>query len=285
MEKTCLSSSMTDKSAFEIESVQSIRNHVLHDFEPTLWRLSSRPALKESYRFHSHLTVQDHTMSLAHHYQSKSSSDSIYLNDSVYRVHNSHSLLPSNTNGKHSISTSSIELDHPYSCSSRRVNQALRTLTEPSPPSPSSSPSPPLPLSSSHTLSTPQQMILISTPPTPPPSSTVIHMDMDISQQHQQTDQQQFYTKSSSAFILSPSAAFFPSHQHPYVLSSTPPLVSAAVSQQSSPSLPVQPSSPISSKQGPSSCGRVQLVQLHRIHPTTKTHKFASSTPVTTSDS
>jgi hypothetical protein len=27
------------------------------------------------------------------------------------------------------------------------------------------------------------------------------------------------------------------------------------------------------------------LVQLHRIHPPTKTHKFASSTPVTTSDS
>ena len=253
-------------------------------FRPILWRLSARPALKESYRLHSHLTVRDHTMSLAHHYQSKSSSlSSLYLDDPFYHVNNSPSSSSLNTGGKHPPS-SSIELDHPYSCSSRRVNQALRTLTEPQPPSPSSSPSPPLPLSSTHPMSNPQQMILMSTPPTPPPSSMLNNNDMDMSQHPQQADQQQFYTKSSSAFMLSPSTPFFPSHQHPYVIASTPP-VSTNSSQPSPASLAVQPSSPISSKQTSTSCGRVQLVQLHRIHPPTKPHNFASSTPVTTSDS
>ncbi|CAF5196835.1 unnamed protein product, partial [Rotaria sp. Silwood1] len=37
-------------------------------------------------------------------------------------------------------SSFSIELDHPYSCSSRHINQTLSTLTEPQPPSPSSPP-------------------------------------------------------------------------------------------------------------------------------------------------
>ena len=143
-----------------------------------LWRLSSRPLLKESYRLHSHLTVKDHTMSLAHHYQSKSSANSsIHFNDSIYHVNNSLSL---NTSGKYPpLSSSSIELDHPYSCSSRRVSQALRTLAEPQPPSPSSPP----PLSSSNSISTSQQMMLIATPPTPPPSSTINNNEMDISQQ------------------------------------------------------------------------------------------------------
>jgi hypothetical protein len=246
-----------------------------------LWRLSSQPSLKESYRLHSHLTVKDHTMSLAHHYQSKSSSNSsIYLNDSLYHVNNCLSL---NTGGKHRpLSSSSIELDHPYSCSSRRVSQALRTLAEPQPPSPSS---PPPPLSSSNTISTPQQMMLISTPPTPPPSSTINNNEIDISQQEQSEQQQQqhqqFFTKSSSTFVLSPTTPFFPSHHQSYVIPSTPP----PPSQQSSSPLTVQPSSPVPTKQTPSSCGLVQLVQLHRIHPPTKTHKFASSTPVTTSDS
>ncbi len=213
-------------------------------------------------------------MSLAHHCQSKSTAkSSVFLNDSFYRVNNS---LSSHTGGKHppSSSSSSIELDHPYSCSSRRVSQALRTLAEPLPPSPSSSP----PLSSSNSISTPQQMMLLSTPPTPPPSSTINNNEIDMNQQEQsEEEQQQFYTKSSSTFVLSPTTPFFPSHHPSYGIPSTPP--------PPSPSSSSQTSSALSTKQTPSSCGLVQLVQLHRIHPPTKTHKFASSTPVTTSDS
>ncbi len=238
-----------------------------------LWRLSSRPSLKESYRLHSYLTVKDHTMSLAHHCQSKTASNSsIYLNNSFYHVNNFSS---SHTGGKHPPSwSSSIELDHPYSCSSRRVSQALRTLAEPQPPSPSSSP----PLSSSNTISTSQQMMLLSTPPTPPPSTTINNNEMDINQQEQsEEEQQQFYTKSSSTYVLSPTTPFFSSHHQSYVIPSTPPPPPTSSSSQ--------PSSPVPTKQTPSSCGLVQLVQLHRIHPPTKTHKFASSTPVTTSDS
>ncbi|CAF2264926.1 unnamed protein product [Rotaria magnacalcarata] len=227
--------------------------------KPVLWRLSSRPSLKESYRLHSHLTVKDHTMSLAQHFQSKSSSNSsIYLNDTV-------SL---NTAGKHRPSFS-IELDHPYSCSSRRVNQALYTLSEPQPPSPSS----PSPLTSSNSISTSPPMMLISTPPTPP-SSTLNNNDMDTSQQEhvdEQYQQQQFFSKSSSTYVLSPTTPVFASHHPSYVIPSTPP--------------PPTSSSTTPTKQTPSSCGLVQLVQLHRKHPPTKTHKFTSSTPVTTSDS
>ena len=239
-----------------------------------LWRLSSRPSLKESYRLHSHLTVNDHTNSLAHHCQSKSSGRSaVYLNDSFYRVNNS---LAHHTGGKYPPSSSlssSVELDHPYSCSSRRVSQALRTLAEPLPPSPSSSPPP---VSSTNSITAPQQMMLLSTPPTPPPSSTANNNEMDINQPEQSVEeQQQFYTKSSSTFVLSPTTPFFPPHHPSYVIPSSP-------SPSSSPS---QSSTAVSTKQTPSSCGLVQLVQLHRIHPPTKTHKFASSTPVTTSDS
>ncbi|CAF2410941.1 unnamed protein product [Rotaria sp. Silwood2] len=219
--------------------------------KPILWYVSSQPSLTESYHLHSHLTVHDHTTSLVHHYQSKSSSSSIHLNDSFYHVNNSNSSLSLNTNGKYRPSVS-IELDHPYSCSSRHVNQALRTLVEPQLPSPS--PSPP-PMTS---ISTSQHMMLISTPPTPPPPSSSLIINnhkIDSSQQ------QPFYTKSSSAYVLSPSTQFFPSHHHSHVIPSTPP-----------------PSTP-------SSCALVQFVQLHRILPPTKTHNFASSTPVTTSDS
>ncbi|CAF0927794.1 unnamed protein product [Rotaria sp. Silwood1] len=230
--------------------------------KPVLWRLSSRPLLKESYRLHSYLTVNNHTMSLAHHYQSKSSNNSsIYLNNSSYDINNT---LTLNTNDKNP-SSFSIELDHPYSCSSRHINQTLSTLTEPQPPSPSSPP----PLSSTNSISTSQQMMLISTPPTPPPSSTINNHDIDISKQEQTEQQQhQIYTKSSSTYVLSPTTPVFPSHHPSYVIPSTPP-----------------PSSSVPTKQTPSSCGLVQLVQLHRIHAPTKTHKFASSTPVTTSDS
>ncbi|CAF4110938.1 unnamed protein product [Rotaria socialis] len=239
---TFLSSHITDK-------------YVLNQ-KPVLWCLSSRPSLKESYHLHSHLTVKDHTMSLAQHFQSKSSSNSsIYLNDTV-------SL---NTAGKHRPSFS-IELDHPYSCSSRRVNQALYTLSEPQPPSPSS----PSPLTSSNSISTSQQMMLISTPPTPP-SSTLNNNDMDTSQQEHVDEQQQFFSKSSSTYVLSPTTPVFPSHHPSYVIPSTP--------------LPPTSPSTTPTKQTPSSCGLVQLVQLHRKHPPTKTHKFTSSTPVTTSDS
>jgi len=198
-----------------------------------------------------------------------------YLNNSFYHVNNSLSL---HTGGKYPpSSSSSIELDHPYSCSSRRVNQALRTLAEPQPPSPSSSP----PISSSNSISTQQQMMLISTPPTPPPSSTINNNEIDINQQEQSEEEQrqQFYTKSSSTFVLSPTTPFFPSHHQSYIIPSTPPPPPPSSSSTS------QPSSPVPTKQTPSSCGLVQLVQLHRIHPPTKTHKFASSTPVTTSDS
>ncbi len=224
-----------------------------------LWHLSSRPSLSESYYLHSHLTVHDHTTSLAHHYLSKSSSlNSLDFNDPFYHVNNSNSSLTLNTGGKHRPSAS-IELDHPYSCSSRRVNQALYTLVEPQPPSPSTSPLPPPSLPSTTPISTPQQIMLISTPPTPPPSSSTMHNnEIDSSQQQQQ---QPFYTKSSSTYVLSQSTPFCPSYHHSHVVPSTPP-----------------PSSP-------SSCALVQFVQLHRILPTTKTHNFASSTPVTTSDS
>ncbi len=213
-------------------------------------------------------------MSLAHHYNSKSSANSsIHLNDSIYHVNNCLSL---NTGGKYPPSlSSSIELDHPYSCSSRHVSQALRTLAEPQPPSPSS----PSPLSSSNSISTSQQLMPISTPPTPPPSSTINDNEMDISQQEESEQQQQFYIKSSSTFVLPPATSFFPSHHQSYVIPSTP------TPPPPPSSLTVQPSSPVATKQTPSSCGLVQLVQLHRIHPPTKTHKFASSTPVTTSDS
>ncbi|CAF0960249.1 unnamed protein product [Rotaria sp. Silwood1] len=249
-DETFLSSHITDK-------------YVLNQ-KPVLWRLSSRPLLKESYRLHSYLTVNNHTMSLAHHYQSKSSNNSsIYLNNSSYDINNT---LTLNTNDKNP-SSFSIELDHPYSCSSRHINQTLSTLTEPQPPSPSSPP----PLSSTNSISTSQQMMLISTPPTPPPSSTINNHDIDISKQEQteqQQQQHQIYTKSSSTFVLSPTTPVFPSHHPSYVIPSTPP-----------------PSSSVPTKQTPSSCGLVQLVQLHRIHAPTKTHKFASSTPVTTSDS
>ncbi|CAF3510723.1 unnamed protein product [Adineta steineri] len=268
----------TEQENKELTDETFLASHIIN--KPVLWRLSSRPLLKESYRLHSYLTVKDHTMSLAHHYQSKSSANSsIHLNDSLYHVNNSLSL---NTGGKHPpTSSSSIELDHPYSCSSRRVNQALRTLAEPQPPSPSSPP----PLSSSNSISTSQQMMLISTPPTPPPSSTINNNDIDMSQQEQSEQQQQFFTKSSS-FVLSPTTPFFSPHQPSYVIPSTPPLPASSSSQQSaSSSLTIQPSSPVPTKQTPSSCGLVQFVQLHRIHPPTNTHKFASSTPVTTSDS
>lgn len=244
--------------------------------KPILWRLSSRPDLKDSYRLHSHLTVEDHTRSLAHHYQSKSTSDSFELNDEFYHHHHVNT----------SPSASSIELDHPYSCSSRHIHQALRTLSEPTPPSPSSSPSPPLPLTSSHSITPVQQMILISTPPTPPPSSSSTSNQMDIdgsphSQMHD-ADASHFYTKSSSAFILSPTPSFFPSNQPTsYLLPSGSPTSTTVVA--SSPNASGQPSSPISSK---SSCARVQFVQMHRIHhPPSAPHPFASSTPVTTSDS
>ena len=216
-------------------------------------------------------------MSLAHHCQSKSTSNSsVFLNDSFYHVNNSLSLP---TGGKYPPS-SSIELDHPYSCSSRRISQALRTLAEPQPPSPSSSP----PLSSSNSISTSQQMMLLSTPPTPPPSSMINNHEIDMNQQEQSEEdqQQQFFTKSSSTFVLSPTTPFFPSHHQSYIIPSTPPPPPPPSSTTTSSS---QPSSPVPTKQTPSSCGLVQLVQLHRIHPPTKTHKYASSTPVTTSDS
>ncbi|CAF1140966.1 unnamed protein product [Adineta steineri] len=244
-----------------ISSSSKVKSHFTD--KPILWQLSSQPSLTESYNLHSHLTVHDHTTSLAHHYQSKSSSssNSIYLNDSFYHVDNFNSLLALNTGGKYRPSTS-IELDHPYSCSSRRVDLALRTLVEPQPPSPSTSPLPHPSLPSTTPISTPQQMMLISTPPTPPPSSsslTIHNNEIDSSQQQQQ---QSFYTKSSpSTYVLSQSTPFFSPHHHSHVVPSTPP-----------------PSSP-------SSCALVQFVQLHRILPTNKTHNFASTTPVTTSDS
>jgi hypothetical protein len=220
--------------------------------KPVLWHISSNPSLTESYHLHSHLTVHNHTTSLAHHYQSKSSSlNSIYLNDSFYHVNNSSPSLSFNTGGKYK--PESIELDHSDSCSLHRANHALRTLVEPQPPSPSTSPPLPPSLPSTTSISVPQQIMLISTPPTPPPSSSSMMNSNEIDSSQQQ---QPFYTKSSSAYVLSPSTPYFPSHHH-----STPP-----------------PSSP-------SSCALVQFVQLHRILPSTKTHNFASTTPVTTSDS
>lgn len=214
-----------------------------------LWDLSSQSSLTESYRLHSHLTVDDHTKSLIRHYQSKPS-NSIYLNDSFYHVNNSNPSLSINTGGKEKPSES-IEFNPLNSCSSMRVNQALNTLIEPRPPSPSTSP--PL-LPSTNSISTSEQIMLISTPPTPPPSTMINNNEIDSSQQQQQP----FYTKSSSTYVLSPSTPYYQSHVVP---STSPP-----------------PSSP-------SSCALVQFVQLHRILPTTKTHNFASSTPVTTSDS
>jgi len=181
------------------------------------------------------------------------------LNDSFYYVNNSNPSLSLNAGGKYRSSSESIELDHSYSCSSYRVNEALRTLIEPEPPSPSVSPPLPPSLPSTISISTPQQIMLISTPPTPPPLSMINNNEIDSSQQQQQ--QQPFYTKSSSTYVLSPSTPFFPSHHHSHVVPSTPPPPS------------------------PSPCALVQFVQLHRILPPTKTHTFGSSTPVTTSDS
>lgn len=265
-------------------SDSSDTSHIID--KPILWRLSCRPALKDSYRLHSHLTVEDHTRSLAHHYQSKFSSDSFTLNDEFYQHHHRVNTSSIDSNMDHQIySTSSIELDHPYSCSSREVHQALRTLSEPTPPSPSSSPSPPLPLTSSHSITPVQQMILISTPPTPPPSSsTSNHMDMDTSphSHSHDPDASHFYTKSSSAFILSPSGSFFSSSQPTSLLipSGSPTSTTVVTPANNSSG---QPASPIASK---SSCARVQYVQMHRIHhPPSAPHQFTSSTPVTTSDS
>lgn len=225
---------------------------------PVLWRVSSRPELSEAYRSHTHLQVHEHTTSLAHHLHSKSSS-AIQLNDSFYHVNN-HSSSSSETGGKYRR-PSSIELDHPYACSSNHIDRALRTLVEPQPPSPSSSPPPP-PLSSTPPMSTAQQIMLISTPPTPPPSSSI-----DLSSQEQEQQQSTgVFTKSSSAYVLSPSTSFFPGHHHSYVIPSTPASLAGAPSKSSS-------------------CALVQFVQLHRMLPSTKTHTFTSSTPVTTFDS
>ena len=226
---------------------------------PVLWRVSSRPELGEAYHSHSHLQVHDHTTSLAHHLHSKSSS-SIHLNDSFYHVNNHSSSLSSESGGK-SRRPSSIELDHPYACSSNHIHRALRTLIEPRPPSPSSSPPPP-PLSSTPPMSTAQQIMLISTPPTPPPTSST-----DLSSQEQEQQATGVYTKSSSTYVLSPSTSFFPGHHHSYVIPSGTPASLAGPPSKSS------------------SCALVQFVQLHRMLPSTKTHSFASSTPVTTFDS
>ncbi|CAF5176395.1 unnamed protein product, partial [Rotaria magnacalcarata] len=220
--------------------------------KPVLWYVSPQPSLAESYHLHSHLTVHDHTTSLAHHYQSKSSPRSIELNDSFYHVNNSNPFLSLTVNGKHRPSVS-IEPDHPYSCSSRHINQALRTLVEPQLPTP-----PPSFDSTTPTIYTPQKMILVSTPP-PLSSSMTNNQRID-------TPQQPCYTK-SSAYTVSPSTPFYPSHHHSHTIPSTPP-------------------PPPSSSSATSSCALVQFVQLHRILPSTKTHNFASSsTPVTTSDS
>jgi len=204
--------------------------------KPVLWRLSSRPELVESYHLHSHLHVHGHTRSLAHHFQSKSSNRIHYDDsfDNVYRKSSSPS------------SRSSIELDHPYACSSSHINRALRTLMEPQPPSPSSSP----PLPSSSPLTTAEQMMLISTPPTPPPSA------------HGEPTQQSSndFTKT---YVLSPNPTFFSPHRQSYVIPST--------SSNSSSTSPT--------------CALVQFVQLHRILPSNKTHSFVSSTPVTPLDS
>ena len=289
MDKIYFGSHFTDKYEFDrsLRVNLSIENVDFYSLRPIVWRLSSRPALKESYRLHSHLTVQDHTRSLARDFHSKSSLNSIYLDDTCYHVNKYPDSASLHTGGKYRPSSTCIELDHSYSCSSRHVNQALCTLAEPQPPSPSSSPSPPLSLSSNNVVSIPQQMILMSTPPTPPPSSTNNNNEMDMSPQ-QQIDPQQLYTKSSSAFILSPSTPSFPTHANACTILSTSQQGSIPLSnssQTSGPSVPIQSSSPMSGKQASTSCGRVQLAQLHRIHAPTKPHKFASSTPVTTSDS
>ena len=251
-------SHFTDKYVvtFKVGTLSHL-NCYLHSSRPVLWQRSAQPSLTESYTLHSHLTVQKHTTSLAHHYQSKSfTSNPIHLNASFDHVNKSHLIIEPHTGGKHRPSTS-IELDHSYSFSSHHINQALSTVVEPEPPSPSTSPLPPLSLlPSTAVVSTPQQIMLISTPPTPPSSSLPINQnEIDISQQQQQ---QPFFSKpSSTSYVLSQSTPYFPTHVTP----STPP-----------------PSSP-------SSCGLVQFVQLHRILPTTKTHNLASSTPVTTFDS
>lgn len=202
-----------------------------------LWNISARPSLNESYRFHSHLTVEDHTISLAHHYQSKSS-HTICLDDHVNNSHPFSSI--NNTTGK-SKPSESIEFN--------RVHQALTTLIEPQPPSPTTSP--PLP-STINSLPTSEQIILISTPPTPPPPLMMINNnEIDPTQQ-----EQPFYTKSSSStYVLSPSTPYYPAHVVP---STSPP---------------------------PSSCALVQYVQLHRILPSTKSHNYTSTTPVTSFDS
>ena len=220
-------------------------------FRSVLWNVSAHPSLNESYRFHSHLTVEDHTISLVHHYQSKSS-HTICLDDSFYHVNNSHPFSSiNNTTGK-SKPSESIEFNQSYSCSFDRVHQALTTLIEPQPPSPTTSP--PLP-PATNSLQTSEQIILISTPPTPPPPLTMINnSEIDPTQQ-----EQPFYTKSSTTYVLSPSTPYYPAHVVP---STSPP----------------PPSSP-------SSCALVQYVQLHRILPSTKSHNYTSTTPVTSFDS
>ena len=199
------------------------------------------------------MTVEDHTLSLAHHYHSKSS-NTICLNDSFYHVNNSRpfSSINNTSTGKSKPTAESIEFTQSYSCSSDRVNQALTTLIEPRPPSPSTSP----PLPANNSLPTSEQIILISTPPTPPPPPlTMINTnEIDPTQQ-----ERSFYTKSSSTYVLSSSTPYYPAHVVP---STSPP----------------PPSSP-------SSCALVQFVQLHRILPPSKNHNFSSSTPVTTFDS
>lgn len=218
-------------------------------FRSVLWNVSARSSLDESYHFHSYLTVDDHTLSLAHHYQSKSS-HTICLDDTFYHVNtNSHSFSSiNNTITGKSKPSESIEFN--------RVHQALTTLIEPQPPSPTTSP--PLP-PATNSLPTSEQIILISTPPTPPHPLTMINNDeIDPTQQDQP-----FYTKSSSTYVHSPSTPYYPAHVVP---STSPPPSSAA------------PSSP-------SSCALVQFVQLHRILPTTKSHNYTSTTPVTSFDS
>ncbi|CAF0744148.1 unnamed protein product [Didymodactylos carnosus] len=165
------------------ESSKSIPETKQHFAEkPILWRMSAKPDLANDYKLHSHLTVNDHDLDLSRkHLTNKSRTiirvvndtlTSLYseTNDSTYSVidpsiSTTEIFYPSLSSNESLLDEerkkSFIELDHPYSCTSKRVIQALKTLS-------STSASSSTHFSSTTTLS--PLALSIDTPPTPPPT-------------------------------------------------------------------------------------------------------------------
>ncbi|CAF0754618.1 unnamed protein product [Didymodactylos carnosus] len=144
-----------------------------------LWRMPAKPDLTDDYKLHNHLTINNHDFDLSRKKFTNKSHTIIRVfnntlmslhsetNDSSYSVHKpsistAGKFCPSFSSTNASVSAeeidqSFIELDHPYSCTSKRITQALQTLTSTSE----------LPSTPSSTILSPL-CLCIDTPPTPP---------------------------------------------------------------------------------------------------------------------